>query len=104
MTTTNPSLSVHVKLTIDPNEIEKFLKALRPTFEAVTAEPLNTFFEVYRDDKTPGVFKLVENWNATVDHMVNVSINFHSHSRTKYRTRVYWRNRHASGLDVLLTS
>lgn len=45
---------------------------MRPTFEAVTAEPLNTFFEVYRDDKNPGVFKLVENWDADLEYMMNV--------------------------------
>jgi hypothetical protein len=69
----SPSLSVHVKLTVDPLKTEAFLEALRPTFEKVTAEPLNTFFEVYQDGQTPGVYKLVENWNATLDYMMNVS-------------------------------
>lgn len=68
-----PALSVHVKITVDPSNTEAFLKALKPTFESVIAEPLNTFFEVYQDEKTPGVFKLMENWNATLDYMMNVS-------------------------------
>lgn len=67
------SISVHVKITVDPSQIDAFLTALKPTFEAVIAEPLNTFFEVYRDDKNPGVFRLVENWDATVEYMMNVS-------------------------------
>lgn len=67
------SVSVHIKLTVDPNKINEFLEISRPTFEAVSAEPLNTFFEMYRDAKTPGVFKLVENWDADIDYMMNVS-------------------------------
>lgn len=73
MVNSGPSLSVHVKITIDPSDAEAFLKALQPTYEAVTAEPLNTFFEVYQDARTPGVFKLVENWNASVEYMRTVS-------------------------------
>ncbi|KAK7963533.1 hypothetical protein PG996_008776 [Apiospora saccharicola] len=68
------SISVHITLTVDAAKVEDFLKALAPTFEAVTADPLNTFFEVYRDPKTPGVFKLVENWDASVEYMMNVQL------------------------------
>ena len=73
MTHTGPYLSVHVKVTVDPSNAEAFLKALEPTFKNVLAEPLNIFCEVYQDEKKPGVFKFVENWNATLDHMMNVS-------------------------------
>nr|A0A5B8YU67.1 RecName: Full=Putative monooxygenase GME11364; AltName: Full=Dibenzodioxocinones biosynthesis cluster protein GME11364 [Pestalotiopsis microspora]QED41495.1 monooxygenase domain-containing protein [Pestalotiopsis microspora] len=69
-----PSVSVHIRLTVDPNKINEFLEISRPMFDAVTAEPLNTFFEMYRDDKTPGVFKLVENWDADIDYMMNVQV------------------------------
>ena len=69
----DPSLAVHVKITVDPKNSETFLKALKPTFEKVIEEPLNTFFEVYRDPRNPGVFKLVEHWNATPEYMKNVS-------------------------------
>ena len=73
MADTDPGLSVHVKVTVDPSNTEAFLKALEPTFINVKAESLNIFCEVYKDRKNPGVFKLVENWNATLDHMMNVS-------------------------------
>lgn len=68
-----PSVSVHVKLTVYPSYAEAFLAALKPTFVAVTSEPLNTFFEIYQLEREPGVFKLVENWNATAEYMMNVS-------------------------------
>ncbi|RYP37145.1 hypothetical protein DL768_010898 [Monosporascus sp. mg162] len=72
MAETSPSLSVHVKVTVDPSNSEAFLKALEPTYKNVIAEPLNIFAEVYKDENNPGVFKFVENWNATLDHMMNV--------------------------------
>lgn len=73
MVDTNSGLSVHVKVTVDPSNTEAFLEALEPTFSNVKAEPLNVFCEVYKDGNNPGVFKFVENWNATMDHMMNVS-------------------------------
>ncbi|KAK8022728.1 hypothetical protein PG993_013495 [Apiospora rasikravindrae] len=68
------SVSVHVKITVDPSKTKDFLSALEVIFEKTKLEPLNTFLEVYRDDKTPGVFKLAENWNTTADYMLNVQI------------------------------
>ena len=73
MADTDPGLSVHVKVTVDLSNTDAFLTALKPTFNNVKAEPLNIFCEVYKDKNTPGVFKLVENWNATLEHMMNVS-------------------------------
>lgn len=70
----NQGISVHVKITIDPKDKETFLAALKPTFEAVKAEPLNTFFELSYDEKNPGVFELVESWNCTADYIMKVSI------------------------------
>lgn len=67
------SVSVHVKLTVFPSYAEAFLVALKPTMDAVTAEPLNTFFEVYQHQKELGVFKLVENWDATTEYLNDVS-------------------------------
>ena len=80
MAYTGTSLSVHVKVIVEPSNSEAFLKALEPTFRNVIAEPLNIFCEVYQDEKNPGVFRFVENWNATLDHMMNVSGRFHFES------------------------
>lgn len=70
---TGPSFSLHVKITIDPSNSDAFLEALKPAYDAVCAEPECIFFEVYHDSKQPGVFKFVENWNASVEWMMNVS-------------------------------
>ncbi|KAL2145838.1 hypothetical protein VTI28DRAFT_6135 [Corynascus sepedonium] len=67
-------LSIHIKITVHPENSETYLAALRPLFEEATAEPLNIFCEVYRDDKNPGVFRIVENWNCSLDHMMNVQM------------------------------
>ncbi|KAK6068441.1 C6 finger domain-containing protein [Seiridium cupressi] len=86
-----PSVSVHIKLTVDPNKVDEFLGISRPMFDAVVAEPLNTFFEMYRDDKTPGVFKLVENWDADIDYMMNVQVK-----------KDYYKPYHAALREMLL--
>lgn len=67
------SISLHVKLFIDPSKTDEFLQALKPTYDAVTAEPANTFFELYQDANIPGVFKIVENWDLSLDDLINVS-------------------------------
>ncbi|KAF2638398.1 hypothetical protein P280DRAFT_456375 [Massarina eburnea CBS 473.64] len=74
MATETPSISIHLTFFIDPAKGDEFLAALRPVFEAVTAEPKNIFFEVYTSPDKPGVFKFVENWNATVDWMLTVQL------------------------------
>lgn len=66
-------ISVHVTITIDPKDKDAFLAALKPTFEAVKAEPLNLFFEISYDEKNPGVFKLIESWNCTAEYIMSVS-------------------------------
>jgi len=71
--TSSCSVSVHVKVTVYPAYTEAFLAALKPTMDAVVAEPLNTFFEVYKLDKEPGVFKLAENWDSTAEYLYDVS-------------------------------
>ena len=69
-----PQTSVHLKITVDPAHADTFLNALKPVFDAVVADAKNTFFEVYKDEENPGVFKLVENWNATVQYMKEVRL------------------------------
>ncbi|KAI7785984.1 hypothetical protein LA080_005645 [Diaporthe eres] len=71
-----PSISVHITITIDPSNNEAFLEALKPTFDAATKEPLNTSMEVFQDANTPGVFRIVENWNASIDYMMNVGASY----------------------------
>ncbi|KAF2470908.1 uncharacterized protein BDR25DRAFT_303506 [Lindgomyces ingoldianus] len=69
---TVPTLSLHVTITIAPENVTKFLEALKPAYDAVIAEPECTFFEVYQSAEEPGVFKFVENWKATREWMINV--------------------------------
>lgn len=72
MAYTGPTLSLHVKLTIAPENVQKFLEALKPAYDAVCAEPECTFFEVYQLQDQPGTLKFVENWNADVKWMTEV--------------------------------
>lgn len=65
-------ISVHAKIFIDPSQCEAFLKAAEPVYRNVIAEPLNISIELFRDDNNRGVFKIVENWNASLHHMMTV--------------------------------
>jgi len=70
---TGPSVSLHVKYTVDPSNVSAFLAALKPAYDAVVAEPENIFFEVYTSINEPGVIKFVENWNASIEWLMTVS-------------------------------
>ncbi|KAH7138633.1 hypothetical protein B0J11DRAFT_20977 [Dendryphion nanum] len=65
MTSAGPNFSLHVNITVAPENVAKFLQALKPAYEGVLLEPENIFFEVYQDPANPGAFRFVENWNAT---------------------------------------
>ncbi|KAH7394307.1 hypothetical protein BKA66DRAFT_438668 [Pyrenochaeta sp. MPI-SDFR-AT-0127] len=61
----SPTISVHVSVTVAPENAQKFLELFRSIYETVSAEPECVFFEVYQNPATPGEFKFVENWNGT---------------------------------------
>jgi hypothetical protein len=84
------SLSLHVKYYIDPQKVPDFLAALRPAYEGVISEPENIFFEVYTSESEPGLIKFVENWNATPEWFMNVSI-------TAFPLRLIWMGRGGEG-------
>lgn len=56
-------ISLHVNITVAPENVDKFLAAFKTCFDAVTAEPECTFFEVFHDVDNPGTFRFVENWS-----------------------------------------
>lgn len=68
------SFSLHVRITIAPENVPAFLEALKPAYDAVIAEPNCTSFEVYQSPEEPGVIKFVEHWNATKEWMMTVSV------------------------------
>uniref|UniRef100_A0A093XMW2 ABM domain-containing protein n=1 Tax=Talaromyces marneffei PM1 TaxID=1077442 RepID=A0A093XMW2_TALMA len=67
-------ISVHGTITIDPKNKDTFLAALKPTFDAIKAEPLNLFFEISYDEKNAGVFKLIESWNCTSEYIMSTQL------------------------------
>ncbi|KAF2751192.1 hypothetical protein M011DRAFT_473700 [Sporormia fimetaria CBS 119925] len=68
-------ISLHVEITVAPENVDKFLEALKPCYEAVIAEEKCTFFEVFHSAENPGVFKFVENWDATVEWLMANQLN-----------------------------
>ncbi|KAF2868754.1 Afadin and alpha-actinin-binding-domain-containing protein [Massariosphaeria phaeospora] len=74
MAYTGPSFSLHVKITIAPENVQKFLDAAEVAFGLLADEPELTFFQMYQSADEPGVFKWVENWNATREWFLTVQI------------------------------
>jgi hypothetical protein len=61
-TSNYPGLSLEVTITVSLENISKFLKFLRPAYEAAIVEPECTFFEVFIDPESQGVVHWVEGW------------------------------------------
>ncbi|KAF1993400.1 hypothetical protein P154DRAFT_527776 [Amniculicola lignicola CBS 123094] len=69
-----PSISLHVKVTVAPENREIFLAEFKKVYDLVVLEPECTFFELYENKDEPGAFKWVENWNATREWLMSVQI------------------------------
>ncbi len=67
-------ISLHVTITVAPSDVDAFLAALKPCYEAVTAELECTYFEVYHNPANPGELRFVENWSQSKEWFVEVSI------------------------------
>jgi quinol monooxygenase YgiN len=55
-------ISVHIKVHLAPESVDRFLSAFKKVFDAAATEPKCTFFELYRDPENPGEISWVENW------------------------------------------
>lgn len=73
LTVPERGFSLHVTITIDPSDVESFIAAFRPCYEAVVAEPDCRFFEVFYSLDEPGVFRFVENWTKSKEWFMEVS-------------------------------
>ena len=69
-----PTLSLHMKITIDPSNLTEFFTLFKPVYEAVIAEPECIFFEVFQNPATPGELKWIEHWKQSTDWLQNVCI------------------------------
>ncbi|KAF2496770.1 hypothetical protein BU16DRAFT_420983, partial [Lophium mytilinum] len=67
-----PSISWHARITVAPENAEKFLQYLKPCMDAVLAEKECVFFQVFQDPSKPGSFMFIENWNASLEWMKTV--------------------------------
>ncbi|KAH6673858.1 hypothetical protein B0J14DRAFT_541611 [Halenospora varia] len=69
-----PGLSLHVTITIAPENEEKFLAAFRTVWELVAAEPECIFFEIYKSATELGVFSWVEGWTKDQKWLMEVQL------------------------------
>jgi hypothetical protein len=69
-------LSLHVTVTVAPENVEKFLEIMRPAYDMVITEPECTFFEVFVSDEEPGVLRWVEGWTKDWQWIQEVVLSF----------------------------
>jgi hypothetical protein len=90
---TGPTLSLHVHITVAPENVDLFLSHLKPCYDVVSAEPECIYFEVFQNPAVPGEFKFVENWNASPEWFQIVrqcwlcSVRRRRHTDTDYLAR-----------------
>lgn len=65
-------LSLHISVTVAPENVDKYLASFKTCFDAVVAEPECTFFELFANAETPGHFKWVENWSKDKEWLLKV--------------------------------
>ncbi|OAL54225.1 hypothetical protein IQ07DRAFT_584802 [Pyrenochaeta sp. DS3sAY3a] len=87
---TGPSVSLHVSITVAPENAQKLLELFQPCYEAVTAIPECVFFEVFQDPDTPGKFRFVENWNASRDWIFDVLLKKDLYKPYEAATKPLW--------------
>ncbi|KAJ9608017.1 hypothetical protein H2200_007005 [Cladophialophora chaetospira] len=56
-------ITFHVTYKIDPDNVNKFIEALRPAWEATCNIPECIYFDVFHFPSEPGTFRITEVWN-----------------------------------------
>ncbi|OOQ87806.1 hypothetical protein PEBR_16590 [Penicillium brasilianum] len=67
-------ISLHVTVYIDPANLPKFFKYLKPVYDAVIAEPECRFFELYQSPEDPGTLSWVEDWTMSSQDFMDKQI------------------------------
>jgi quinol monooxygenase YgiN len=67
-----PGFVLLVKIFIDPSNTDAFLKAFKPCYDAVIAEPECKFFEVAISTDVPGQFTFWEGWTIGKEEFMEV--------------------------------
>ena len=71
-----PSISLHVTITVAPENVSLLLSHSKPVIELVAAEDECTYVEVFESQTQRGKIKVVENWvgsRGTVEGFMQVS-------------------------------
>ncbi|TFK40418.1 hypothetical protein BDQ12DRAFT_680909 [Crucibulum laeve] len=63
---------MHLDLQVPEQHIPEFLIHARKLYEAVTAEPECTFFDLSQSSEDPGFFRGVESWTTSKEWMAQV--------------------------------
>ncbi|KAK4186127.1 hypothetical protein QBC35DRAFT_502123 [Podospora australis] len=67
-------VSLHATIQIAPQNVTRFIEYAKDIVATVIQEPLCHFFELYLSAEEPGVISWVENWDATLEWLVDVQL------------------------------
>jgi quinol monooxygenase YgiN len=67
------TISIHVKVTVDPSNVKPFIAAFNRAKAVSIALPECLSSELYVNPNVPGQFKYVEDWHATLEWIMDVS-------------------------------
>jgi quinol monooxygenase YgiN len=71
--TNQPRLSVHVQISVKPQDVPAFLDALKPCQNGCLSEKECLYFDVFHDGK--GNFRFLEIWTGTEEWFRSVQMN-----------------------------
>lgn len=75
--------SIHVKVSVDPSNAAAFLADLKKAQSEVITYPENVSWDLYHNPEAPGEFKYIENWNASLEWVMAVSLRWSWSSKMK---------------------
>ena len=73
MTDPLPGFSLHITITIKPEDVTVFIPLLTTVVEKNAALPEFVFFELYQSPEDAGVLSWVENWTESIEWVMKAS-------------------------------
>lgn len=71
-----PGCIILVKIFLDPSRVDEFMPLFKPCYDAITAEPECTFFEVAISKENPGQMTFWEGWSISKEEFETVCMTY----------------------------
>ena len=65
-------LTIHATFFLKPGTEPQFFEAIKPLWEEIQSDDKLQYFNVFTNNREPGVIRLAEIWNANVEYLLTV--------------------------------